>query len=257
LHYIVSTNQTSSSSAVINNPDSSSVKTTQRRKKGLGHRRNNSKGSITSWTPPSLSAIANQEEKRASMNITSNTIEETFPINQKRNSSIEMISMTSIKSSIPSISADIDSKTKNTSRQLNPKTLKLDLQNSVNSHMSPTNQERPATMFTYAPRKSSSSDPEDFNENQQHNLSRLRRKRNLNLNNRISSPSSATIRSIKSTPNTPQVDDLENNHNHLNDEKNDTDLRKYPRSVSFNLSPTITNDRSPSYQSRQIFKRVN
>ena len=78
MHYIVSNNQPSVSShniqtssflaiySGINNQDSSSIKTTQRRKKGPGHRRNNSKGSTTSWTPPSLSAIADQEKKRAS-----------------------------------------------------------------------------------------------------------------------------------------------------------------------------------------------
>jgi hypothetical protein len=269
LHYIVSTNQTSvtsnnnqvsstSSPAVVNNPDSSSIKTTQRRKKGLGHRRNNSKGSVTSWTPPSLSAIADQEQKRASVNIISNSIEEIFPTNQKRNSSIETTSKTSVATFIPSISAVIDSKTKNTSRQLNPKALKLDLKNPINAQMSPTNEQRPSTMFTYALRKSSSSDPEDFDDNQHHNLSRQRRRRNLNLNNnKISSPSSTTIRSIKSTPNTPQIDESENINNHLIDEKNDNDLRKYPRSVSFNLSPSTANDRSPSYQSRKIFNRVN
>jgi hypothetical protein len=183
-----------------------------------------------------------------------NTNEKIFSTNQKSNSSVEIISMKSINSSIPSISADIDLKTKNTSRQLNPKTLKLDLKNSINSQMSPPNDQRPITMFTYAPRKSSSSDPEDFNDNQHHNFSRQRRRRNFNINNKISSPSSITLHSIKSTPNTPQLDDLEN-INHLIDENNDNDLRKYPRSVSFNLSPSTTNDRSPSYQSRKIFKR--
>jgi hypothetical protein len=254
LHYIVSNNQQQSSSStppVINNQDSSSIKTTQRRKKGSGHRRTNSKGSVTSWTPPSLSTIADQEKKRASTNITSNVIEKTFPTNQTLNSSNEIIP-------IPSISADIDSKSTTNNRQLNPKTLKLDLQNSNNSQLTPTNQQRPSTIFTYALRKSSSSDPEDYDENQQYqNLSRQRRRRNLNLiNNKVSSPSSATIHSIKSTPNTPQIDDLENNNNQIIDEKIN-DLRRHPRSVSFHLSPPTTSDRSPSYQQRKNFNRVN
>jgi hypothetical protein len=271
LHYIVSNNQpsltphntsniqpppptSSSTPPVINNQDSSSIKTIQRRKKGPGHRRNNSKGSATSWTPPSLSAIADQEQKRASDNLTSNGIEEIFPTNQTFD--------TSTNSPIPSISADIDLKSTTNNRKLNPKTLKLDLQNSIDSEITPTNHQRPSTLFTYALRKSSSSDPEDFNENQHQNLSRQRRRRNLNLpTNKISSPSSVTIHSIKSTPNTPQLDELETNH-HTIDEKNDNekvnDLRRHPKNVSFHFSPSITNERSPSYPQRKTFNnRVN
>jgi hypothetical protein len=271
LHYTVSNNQPSvsshntsnkietsitSSPTIINNQDSSSIKTIQRRKKGPGHRRTNSKGSVTSWTPPTLSAIADQEEKRASINITSNMIEETFPVNPPDN----MNSMTPIKSPIPSISADIDSKLHTNNRQLNPKTLKLDLRNPLDS---PTSQQRPPTLFTYASRKSSSSDPEDFNQSQHQILSRQRRRRNLNPNNtKITSPSSiTTTRSIKSNSidqQTPQIDEIESNNRITDDnEKQQTDPRKHPRSVSFLLSPTTTNDRSPSYQQRKIFTRVN
>ncbi|CAF3342997.1 unnamed protein product [Rotaria sp. Silwood1] len=247
---------------ISNNPDSSSVKTIQRRKKGPGHRRNNSKGSTASWTPPSLSAIADQEKKRASINLTPNMIEETFPKSQTVSALVEMIPMTPMKSAIPSISADVDSKSNIQNRSLNPKNLKLDLSNSINSQISPKIHERPTTIFTYALRKSSSSDPEDLDENHHHNLSRQRRRRNLNFNpNKISSPSSITIRSIKSNSNdqpTPQIDELEN-ANRTNDNKNDNekanDLRKYPRSVSFQLSPPTTHDRSPSYQQRKINNR--
>ncbi len=245
MHYIVSNNQPTSSSTtppVINNQDSSSIKTIQRRKKGPGHRRNNSKGSATSWTPPSLSAIADQENKRASIHITSNVIEEISQTNQTFDSSNEIIP-------IPSISADIDSKSNTNNRQLNPKTLKLDLQNSIDSQTTPTAYQRPSTLFTYALRKSSSSDPEDFDENQHQNLSRQRRRRNINsINNKISSPSSATIRSIKSTPNTPQIDEGDNNR--IIDEKNDNDQRRPPRNVNFNLLPSTTNE-------RKTFNRVN
>ncbi|CAF2333350.1 unnamed protein product [Rotaria sp. Silwood2] len=262
----IHSNNTLTSSSLLpttnNNQDSSSIKTVQRRKKGPGHRRNNSKGSTASWTPPSLSAIADQEKKRASINIISNMIEETFPKSQTANSSVEMIPMTPIKSAIPSISAEIDSRSNVQNRQLNPKTLKLDLSNSINSQISPTIHQRPPTIFTYASRKSSSSDPEDFNENQHYNLSRQRRRRNLNLNtNKITSPSSITTRSIKSNSNdqqTPIADELENT-NRMNDNKNDNeklnDLRKYPRNVSFQLSPPTTNDRSPSYPQRKTFNR--
>lgn len=246
--------------AAVNNPETSSIKTLQRRKKGPGHRRNNSKGSATSWTPPSLSAIADQEEKRASISPTPNLIEKTFPKTQPIKSSPETVSMTSVKATVPSISADIDSKSNIHSRQLNPSNLKLDLENSTNSQATPT-QQRPPTLFTYVTRKSSTSDPED--ESQHQNLARQRRRRNLNLsNNKISSPSSITQRSIKSTTNdqcTQQIDELENN-NHIIENKSDSekinDQRKYPRSVSFQLSPSTTHDRSPSYQQRKTFHRV-
>ncbi len=274
MHYTVSNNQPSvnshniqtlstSAPAVINNQDSSSIKTTQRRKKGLGHRRNNSKGSTASWTPPSLSAIADQEQKRASVNTTSNINGDAYPTNF--DPSGKMIPMTSIKSPIPSISANIDLKPNTNNRQLNPKTLKLDLQNPISSQISPTNHQTPSTLFTYALRKSSSSDPEDTSANQQLNLARQRRRRNLNLNNnKISSPSSLrSMKSVSFDEHTPQIDELENDKNIL-DEKNGndklTDLRKHPRSVSFHCSTTTTtttNERSPLYQQRKIFNRVN
>jgi serine/threonine protein kinase len=247
----LSTNQppvsTQTTAISTNSPDSLSIKTVQRRKKGPGHRRNNSKGSATSWTPPSLSAIADQEQKRASIHVTSNVTEELSPTNPIGNTPL------------PSISADVDSKTTVRNRQLNPKTLKLDLQNSTDSQITPTTQSRPSTIFTYALRKSSSSDPEDFDETQHQNLSRQqRRRRNLNLTNtKISSPSSATVRSIKSTPNTPQIDEVDTHTIRSIDEKNDNELRRQPRSVSFNLSnatPTTT-ERTPTYPPRKIFNR--
>lgn len=245
MHYIVSTS--SSTPAVITNQDSSSLKTAQRRRKGPGHRRTNSKGSVASWTPPSLSAIAEQEKKRASTTTVSNDI---IPI--------------------PSISANIDSKsitttTTITNRQLNPQTLKLDLESSYDSQITPTNQQRPSTLFTKVTRKSSSSDQEGFPDSQYSNPSRTRRRRNLNsINNKISSPSSITTRSIKSTPNTPQIDETDNNNSNNNNnnntsgsqEKNDNDLRRYPRSVSFQFSTSMTTERSPSFQQRKTFNRV-
>ncbi|CAF5168480.1 unnamed protein product, partial [Rotaria magnacalcarata] len=62
----------------INTPDTSSTKNLQRRRKGPAHRRNNSKGSVTSWTPPTLSAIADQEMKRASIHLIPSMIEKTI-----------------------------------------------------------------------------------------------------------------------------------------------------------------------------------
>ena len=247
---------------VINNQDISGIKTIQRRKKGLGHRRNNSKGSATSWAPPSLSAIADQEQKRASLNLTPKTIEKIFPINSKISPSNEMVPMKSIKSLVPSISADIDSKSDTNRRQLNPENLKLDLQNTTDSQTSPTSRSRPTTIFTYATRISSSSDPEDC---KHHNLSRQRQRRrtnlNINNNNKISSPSSITIHSIKSSSTdqqTFQADETENINN-TNDDNNEdlNDLRRYPKTVSFQLSQSTTNDRSPFYQQRKVFPRVN
>ena len=260
MHYIVSINQpsvtsnnntpttTTINSPGIHNPDSSSLKTAQRRKKGPGHRRTNSKGSVTSWTPPSLSAIADQEQKRASTYIPPNVTEKTFPTNQ------------TVNSPPPTISANVDSKSIITNRQLNPKTLKLDLQNSTDSQITPSNHPRPATIFTYALRKSSSSDPEEIDDNRHSNLSRQRRRRTfISANTKISSPSSVTVRSIKSTPNTPQLEELESENRNI-DESNETekanDLRRHPQSVSFHLSPVITNERSPSYPQRKNFNRV-
>lgn len=255
LFEIVSTNQPSisshnnSNSPATNNPDLSNNKIVQRRKKGPGHRRTNSKGSVASWTPPSLSAIADQEQKRASIHVPSDTNEQFLTTNDPN------------RTPVPSISADIDSKSTGHYRQLNPKTLKLDLHNSTDSQETPTSSHvRPSTIFTYALRKSSSSDPEEHDENQQSNLPRQRRRRTfIPTNNKVSSPSTATIRSIKSNSNTPQLEDFDTN-NRTVDDKTDAektnDLRRHPRSVSFHLASAITTDQSPSYPQRQTSKRV-
>lgn len=249
LYVIVSTNQpsiNSSNSPANTNQDLSNNKIVQRRKKGPGHHRTNSKGSVASWTPPSLSAIADQEQKRASIHLSSNTVEELSTVNNANHSPL------------PSISANIDSKPTVIHRQLNPKTLKLDLQNSVDSQTTPTaSQIRPSTIFTYALRKSSSSDPEEHDEDQHPNFSRQRRRRTfIAANNRISSPSSATIRSVKSNLTTPQLDESETNNRTI-DEKTDgekpNDLRRYPKNVSFHA---ITTDQTPPYPQRQTSKRV-
>jgi hypothetical protein len=71
------------------------------------------------------------------------------------------------------------------------------------------------------------------------------RRRITNLTNaKTNSPSSTAPRSIKS--NDPQVDKIE--HHSQTD-----DLRKHPRNVTFHLSPSIINDRSPQ---RKIFKHI-
>lgn len=247
LFQIVSTNQPSISSN--NNLDLSNNKIVQRRKKGPGHRRTNSKGSVASWTPPSLSAIADQEQKRASIHGPLHTSDEYLTTDDPN------------RTPVPSISADIDSKSTGIHRQLNPKTLKLDLQNSTDSQTTPTaSHVRPSTLFTYALRKSSSSDPEDHDDNQQSNLPRQRRRRTfIPTTNKVSSPSTATIRSNKSNSNTPQFEDFETNNRSF-DDKTDTDktndLRRHPRSVSFHLPSAMTTDPNPSYLQRQTSKRV-
>jgi hypothetical protein len=226
-----------SPSTVTDNQDLSNIKNNQRRKKGPDYRRTNSKGSVTSWTPPSISAIEDQEKRRTSINITPNMIEEAITTDQRLNKSSEIIPITTIQSPLPSISADIDSKSDTNNRELNPKNLKLDLQNPMNS---PPNHQR----FSIPPRKSSSSGPEDFDEAQYHALSRQRRRRNINLNNnKINSPSS-----IKSTPSnnhhTPQVDETDHHPD---------DLRKHSRNVTFQLSPLIINEKNSQ---RKSFKHV-
>jgi hypothetical protein len=248
-----STNNVKLSSPIVtDNQDLSNIKNNQRRKKGPGHRRNNSKGSVTSWTPPSMSAIEDQEKRRATINITPNMVEEAITTDQKLDISSGMIPMTTIKSSLPSISADIDSKSNVNNRELNPKNLKLDLENPINSSVSSPNHQRSSTQFPIPPRKSSSSGPEDFDEAQHHTLSRQRRRRNINLNNnRINSPSSIASRSIKSNlsndQHTSQVD--ENDHHSQTD-----DLRKNSRNVTFQLSPSIINDRNSQ---RKTFQHNN
>ena len=210
LHYIVSTNQPTLSSTtppVINNHDSSSIKTINDVKKVLdivviivkevqhhGHHQ-------------VYQQLQIKRNRRASINITSNIIEEIFPTNQTLNSSNEIIPF-------PSISADIDSKSNTNNRQLNPKTLKLDLQNSMNSQTTP-NHQRSSTYLLMLHVNHQVVIQKILMKLNIINLSRQRRRRNINLNNnKIYSPSSATIRSIKSTPNTPQIDEVDNNHNH-------------------------------------------
>ena len=235
-----------SSPPVINNQDLLNTKNNQRRKKGPGHRRTNSKGSVTSWSPPSITAIEDQEKKRVSINITPNIMQEAYTTDQTLDLTSGRIPITTINTPLPSISAEIDSKSNTNNRELNPKNLKLDLQNPMNSTTSPPNHPRSSTAFPIPPRKSSSSGPEDYDENQHHTFSRQRRRRiiNSNNNNKINSPSSAASRSIKSNDqHTPQVD-----HHSQTDE-----LRKHPRNVTFHLSPSIINDQSPQ---RKTFKHV-
>ncbi len=120
---------------------------------------------------------------------------------------------------------------------MNPKNLKLDLQNC--SISSPT-----STRYSNPPDKSSSSDPENFNEIHSHTASKQRRRRNLNLNpTKINSPS----RPIKThLSNDPQVDKIE--HHSQTD-----DSRKHSLNVTFKLSPSIINDR---HSQRQTSKRI-
>lgn len=126
--------------------------------------------------------------------------------------------MTTIEPSLPTISADIDSKS---NRELNPKNLKLDLQISMNS----------SVQFPTPPRKSSSSGGENSHETQPH---RQRRRRNLNpTNTKINSPSSRS--------HTTEID----HHSQTGD------VNKHSRNVTFQVSPSIINDQ------RKTFKHAN
>lgn len=232
-----STIKSSPSSSFVN-IESSSNKTVQRRKKGPGHRRTNSKGSTASWTPPSLNEIARQEDQRASINIKSNIIEN--PIHDQTFSNDS-------NGPIPSISAGIDSKCTSHHRQLNPSTLKLDL------NVSPT-KERPTTMFTYLTRKSSSSDPEDHVTDQYYNSSRQQRRRRPfsgSTTNRLTSPSTR-MNSVDVS--TPQADENATIPAAIESDKN-VDLKKLNRNVSFLFTPPLGTDRSPSFTTRKTFTR--
>ena len=202
-----------------------------------------------------MSTIAAQETKRASINITSNVIEEAGQANPTSDSSGDM-------TPLPSISADIDSKSKATSRQLNPKTLKLDLHNAISS---PTTDRQIPTLFTYDTRKSSTSGAEDVDNDQYYNLARQRRRRPMNASgiNKIASPSSATSRSIKSIihePQTSAIDEVDPTNRAAeaqnDDDEKQVDPRKYLKNVTFHFSPSSNNDRSPSYPHRKTFNRV-
>jgi hypothetical protein len=198
-----------------------------------------------------MTAIEDQEKRRASIHITPNMIEETITTDQKIDTSYQMIPTTTITSPLPSISADIDSKSNINNRELNPKNLKLDLENSMNSPISPSNHQRSSTNFSIPPRKSSSSGPEDFDQAQYHTFSRQRRRRNINLNNdKSNSPLSVTSRSIKSNPSNDQATSPIDEIDHHSQTDN---LSKHSRNVTFQLSPSIINDRNCQ---RKTYKHI-
>ncbi len=68
--------------------------------------------------------------------------------------------MRTINSPLPSISADIDSKSKASDRQRNPKNVIVDLQNPMNWLIWPPNHQRWSSAFPIPPRKSSSIRPD-------------------------------------------------------------------------------------------------
>jgi hypothetical protein len=236
----------------VNHSDASTIKNGQRRKKGPGHRRNNSKGSVTSWTPPSLSAIAAQEDKRASIGVSSDVIDGQ----QSNNSLHELSNETLATLSMPSISGDVDSNASSHHHSGNGASVKLDANHSISSS---TTFQRPTTLFTYIPRKSSSSDPEDFNIDQYHGSTRQRRRRTFNINNnRVASPSSNTSRSIKAFVQdalTPQVDES-TRLDTPNEHEKTSELRKNTRTVSFQFLPSVINERTSPYSQRKTFARV-
>ena len=132
-------------------------------------------------------------------------------------------------------------------RQLNPSTLKLDLNGS-------STKEPPTTMFTYLTRKSSSSDPEDHVTDQYYNSSRQRRRRpfNSSTTNRLTSPSTR-MNSVDVS--TPQADENGTIPEAIETEKN-VDLKKLNRNVSFLFTPPLGTERSPSFTTRKTFTRV-
>ncbi|CAF1261796.1 unnamed protein product [Adineta steineri] len=110
---------------------------------------------------------------------------------------------------IPSISADIDSKLNANNRELNAKNLRLTLENQVDSS-------RLSTEFSIPPRKSSSSEPEEFDKNYHHTFPRTRRRRHTSLNN----------------------------NNEIDHHSSTNNLHKHSKTVTFHLSSLSTiNDR--------------
>jgi len=136
--------------------------------------------------------------------------QEVSTIDQTLNSSSETIPITTINSPLPSISANIDSKSNAHNHELNP----------INSL--PTYQ-RHSIESCMPPRKSSSSGPEDFDEGRHHTFPRQRRRRNININNNKSNDQ-----------HTSQINNIDN------------DLHKHSKNVTFHLSPSIiTTDQNP------------
>ena len=208
----------------VNNQALSGGKNVQRRKKGsTGHRRNNSKGSGTSWTPPTLTAIEDQEKRRASIQI--------IPNNNEENNSNQRLANTSIQESrLPTISAEIDH------REVNRNDLKLDLNNPLNEQQSPSVGQL------------SSSELEISNDNLPHTFPRQRRRRNVN-STKIHSPlSSNSSRPIKShSTHTDEID-----HRHYSPK---SDLHKHSRNVTFQLSPSMNHSQDQNLP-RKMSKRV-
>ncbi|UJR13381.1 hypothetical protein I4U23_000397 [Adineta vaga] len=181
------------------------------RRKSSNSRRNETKNN---------SVIEDQDKRRSSINITNNMTTVVYTSDQALNSSSEMIPVTAINSPLPTISGEIDLKSNIRNRQLNPKNLKLDLQNSKTSSLPPSNRQRNLPESAVTQRKSSSSGPEDFDTNHRHTYPRQRLRRTINSSNKTRSPS------IKSNDQLP-LQTIETNETY-----------KHGKNVIFQLSPT-------------------
>ncbi|CAF0895312.1 unnamed protein product [Adineta ricciae] len=164
-------------SLTTTNRNSSHSKSPSRRRKLSNSRRTNTK-------------IDNPDPRRPSVTITNGANTVVYIADQ----TAETIPVTT---SLPTISAEIESKSKGHTRELNPRNLTLDLQDSKTASLSSLNRQRYMPDFSTPPRKSSSSGPEDFDEYHHRTLSRQRPRRRMNSANKTRSSS------VKSTDHLP------------------------------------------------------
>ena len=234
-------------------PDTTSNRSVQRRRKTINHRRNNSKGSVASWGPPSLSEIAKIEAQRSSIVVGS------FRVISNPNAAIddqnESIATIDAINPIPSISAGVDSDSQKWNEPLDRTNLTLDLGSSSVSY----HDERKKLPSQRTLRALSSSD-RDEDENQvadQLNKS-FRRRYPAGGNIRTGSVSSSYSRSNKEMlkdQTSADVEDLTRTSNAKENEKCN-DSKKTIRTVSFQHNPSNRTDRSTSFQSSKTTGRV-
>ncbi|CAF2859987.1 unnamed protein product [Rotaria sp. Silwood2] len=234
--YLASNNSTLlSSSTVTNKQDLGNTKNQSRRKKGPGHHRTNSKDNATLWTPPTISAIEDQEKRRASINET----DKILTTDEKLNSSTKIISMTTINSPLPTISAIIDSKSNENNQELNRKNLKLDFDKPMNELIYRSNEQQSSTNLPILSSKLSNSSSEYRDETHYDTFPRQRRRRYININNNKTKCSS-----LISSPSTKFNPSNNQQSSQIDDHYRTDDLRKHPPCIKFHISSSIINDRS-------------
>ncbi|CAF3224346.1 unnamed protein product [Rotaria sp. Silwood2] len=224
-----------SSSTVTNKQDLGNTKNQSRRKKGPGHHRTNSKDNATLWTPPTISAIEDQEKRRASINET----DKILTTDEKLNSSTKIISMTTINSPLPTISAIIDSKSNENNQELNRKNLKLDFDKPMNELIYRSNEQQSSTNLPILSSKLSNSSSEYRDETHYDTFPRQRRRRYININNNKTKCSS-----LISSPSTKFNPSNNQQSSQIDDHYRTDDLRKHPPCIKFHISSSIINDRS-------------